>query len=205
MTTIAGVAGAFDEPAGISYAAGKLYVADTNNHRIRTIDLRQDYHVETLQFVGLEAPQKSAADKKKKKKRPSFPGAKRVAVKPQTVRSEKGKLKLHVELKLPKDWKINPAAPMGYLLESVGEVGVVDRTKLGKYKIVKPPKAKFEILVPAATSGVDRLQLSLNYYHCQGDPATGICKTGSVIWEVPIKIDAIAKQAQVEIKYDVPD
>ena len=29
----------FDEPAGITYAAGKLYVADTNNHAIRTIDL----------------------------------------------------------------------------------------------------------------------------------------------------------------------
>ncbi len=204
VTTIAGVANLFDEPAGISYAAGKLYVADTNNHQIRTIDLRQDYHVETLQLVGLEVPQNSAAKKDKKKKRPSFPGAKRVMVKTQTVRSEKGKIKLHVELKLPKDWKINPGAPMGYLLESVGEVGVVDRTKLGEYKIVKPPKAKFDILVPATESGTDRLQLSLNYYHCQGDPSAGICKTGSVIWEIPIKIDAAAKQSQVEIKYDVP-
>ena len=29
----------FDEPAGLSAAAGKLYVADTNNHAIRVIDL----------------------------------------------------------------------------------------------------------------------------------------------------------------------
>ena len=29
----------FDEPSGLSYAAGKLYVADTNNHQIRVIDL----------------------------------------------------------------------------------------------------------------------------------------------------------------------
>ena len=29
----------FDEPAGLATAEGKLYVADTNNHVIRTIDL----------------------------------------------------------------------------------------------------------------------------------------------------------------------
>ncbi len=204
VTTVAGRAGEFDEPAGISYAAGKLYVADTNNHRIRTVDLQRNNHVETLQLVGLAAPQKPVAEKKKKKK-PSFPGAQRVAVKPQTVQREKGKLKLHVELKLPKDWKINLAAPMGYLLESVGEVGAVERSRLGEYQLVQPPQTKFDIVVPAADSGADRLQLSLNYYHCQGDPASGICKTGSVIWEIPIKIDAAAKQSRVEIKYDVPE
>ena len=42
----------FFEPAGISYAAGKLYVADTNNHLIRVIDLAQN-GVSTLQISGL--------------------------------------------------------------------------------------------------------------------------------------------------------
>jgi DNA-binding beta-propeller fold protein YncE len=39
---------AFDEPAGISAAAGKLYVADTNNHLIRVIDLKDGARVSTL-------------------------------------------------------------------------------------------------------------------------------------------------------------
>lgn len=43
----------FDEPAGLSYAAGKLYVADTNNHKIRTIDL-QTNEVKTLEIEGLD-------------------------------------------------------------------------------------------------------------------------------------------------------
>jgi sugar lactone lactonase YvrE len=46
---------AFDEPAGISYAAGKLYVADTNNHLIRTVDLATR-EVKTLTITGLGPP-----------------------------------------------------------------------------------------------------------------------------------------------------
>jgi DNA-binding beta-propeller fold protein YncE len=37
----------FNEPAGLASAAGKLYVADTNNHAIRVIDLAADT-VQTL-------------------------------------------------------------------------------------------------------------------------------------------------------------
>jgi DNA-binding beta-propeller fold protein YncE len=46
----------FDEPAGITAANGKLYVADTNNHLIRVIDLREAAKVSTLAIRGLEAP-----------------------------------------------------------------------------------------------------------------------------------------------------
>ena len=45
----------FNEPAGISYASGKLYVADTNAHRIRVIDLASKA-VTTLQLKGVEPP-----------------------------------------------------------------------------------------------------------------------------------------------------
>jgi DNA-binding beta-propeller fold protein YncE len=41
----------FNEPGGLSAAAGKLYVADTNNHAIRVIDLRRGNAVATLRMV----------------------------------------------------------------------------------------------------------------------------------------------------------
>ena len=44
----------FDEPGGLSYAAGILYVADTNNHVIRAIDLEAGI-VDTIEFKNLEA------------------------------------------------------------------------------------------------------------------------------------------------------
>jgi DNA-binding beta-propeller fold protein YncE len=45
----------FNEPGGISYAAGKLYVADTNAHRIQVIDL-ESKEVSTLKLQGVDPP-----------------------------------------------------------------------------------------------------------------------------------------------------
>lgn len=45
----------FHEPGGLSVAAGTLFVADTNNHAIRTVDLRS-YAVATLPVEGLAPP-----------------------------------------------------------------------------------------------------------------------------------------------------
>ena len=45
----------FNEPAGISIADGKIYLADTNAHRIRVVDLKTKT-VKTLALSGVEAP-----------------------------------------------------------------------------------------------------------------------------------------------------
>jgi thiol-disulfide isomerase/thioredoxin len=45
----------FDEPAGLSIAGDKMYVADTNNHRIRVVDMRTK-EVSTLNLQGVEPP-----------------------------------------------------------------------------------------------------------------------------------------------------
>jgi sugar lactone lactonase YvrE len=53
-----GVSATFSEPAGISAANGKLYVADTNNHLVRVVELAPPNRVTTLKFDGLAAPAK---------------------------------------------------------------------------------------------------------------------------------------------------
>src|SRR5262249_30663403 len=45
----------FVEPGGVSIAGDKLYVADTNAHRIRVVDLKTKA-VSTLQLDGVTAP-----------------------------------------------------------------------------------------------------------------------------------------------------
>jgi thiol-disulfide isomerase/thioredoxin len=45
----------FNEPGGLAYASGRLFVADTNNHLIRTVDLSTK-KISNLTIVGLTAP-----------------------------------------------------------------------------------------------------------------------------------------------------
>ena len=51
-----GMDATFNEPAGITAAAGKLYVADTNNHAIRVVELALPNRVSTLEIDGLTKP-----------------------------------------------------------------------------------------------------------------------------------------------------
>ncbi|MBF2003683.1 MAG: redoxin domain-containing protein [Synechococcales cyanobacterium M58_A2018_015] len=50
-----GIQASFSEPSGLSQASNQLYIADTNNHAIRRVDL-ETLTVSTLAFPGLCAP-----------------------------------------------------------------------------------------------------------------------------------------------------
>jgi sugar lactone lactonase YvrE len=52
----AGMQATFNEPGGISAAGGRLYVADTNNHLIRIVDLSGPHRVTTLAIEALSPP-----------------------------------------------------------------------------------------------------------------------------------------------------
>lgn len=175
-------AGTFDEPAGIAHAGGTLYVADTNNHLIRTIEISTG-KVSTLTINGLAPPALATAASK-----PSFKGAVQEKVAAASLKPAEGHVKLKVSLEIPAGWKVNPLAPMSYWLDAAAKEGPVDRTNLGKRKLDKP-MAEFEVIVPVAGEGKDELTVSLNYYYCQ-DSDDGVCKTGSVVFTVPLMIAA---------------
>jgi DNA-binding beta-propeller fold protein YncE len=186
----------FDEPAGISAAGDKLYVADTNNHLIRVIDLKNDNAVTTLNIAGLKPPKPPA-----KAQKPALPGAAEIAVKPQTVRAADGKLKLRVTVDLPEGWKINPIAPQKYFVELSGEKGVVDRAAVApKFVRLDKPSVAFDVELPLTTeTGHETLKLGLAYYYCQ-EGAEGLCRAAGVVWAAPIKVDPQSKSDVVELK-----
>lgn len=188
----------FDEPAGITLAAGKLYVADTNNHAIRVIDLA-DNNVSTLTITGLEPPAKP-----KTKPEPSFPNATQVEVDKVDVRPVDGSVSLAIELAVPEGYKLNPMAPMGYLVRASGNNGPVNSDALGKWTKLTEPKAAFNIRLPLeADSGEETLEVALTYYYCR-EGSEGLCKVGSVIWKVPVHIAEDATAKNIPLRFEIP-
>ncbi|MBI1901161.1 MAG: redoxin domain-containing protein [Planctomycetia bacterium] len=188
----------FDEPAGLSIAAGKIYVADTSNHAIRVIDLAAGNKVTTLEIKGLKPPAPPKIETA-----PDLSRAKVVELAKAEVKPADGKVRFAVELKLPLGWKINGEAPMSYLVLASGDAGVIDRGQIGKAARLKQPAAKFEVAVPVtAAAGEDAVQVVVNYYYCQ-ENGKGLCKAGAVVFNVPLAVSAEAKDEAVALEYAV--
>ncbi|MBX9788516.1 MAG: redoxin domain-containing protein [Pirellulales bacterium] len=190
----------FDEPGGISFAAGKLYVADTNNHAIRVVDLAAGNRVETLAIEGLKPPVKPSTPAG-----PSpFADATTVDAAEASVKPVESTITIAIDLKLPDGYKINKLAPMAYRIDAGGAPGPLDPKSLGKLERVKEPAEKFTIrLQLAGRSGSTRLKVSLAYYYCQ-EGSEGVCKAGSVVWNMPVEIAETAAGTQVSLTYQVP-
>ncbi len=190
--------GTFFEPAGLSAAGGKLYVADTNNHLIRTIDLATR-EVNTLDIAGLTAPRPSRDSLKA-----AFRGAQKVRVEAARLKPVDGKVQLHVQLAFPKGWKVNELAPMAYLLDAAGDRGPADRNAMGQMVRVEEPAAEFVVAVPVSGAGSETLELSLNYYYCESS-GEGLCRMGSVVWTVPVTVAADATESTLPLFLEIPE
>jgi hypothetical protein len=107
------------------------------------------------------------------------PGAKLKAV--------DGKIKLHVALELPEGYKINPLAPLRYLVESEGDKSLIKAEALGKLETAAEPRPTFDIELPVtADAGTDKLKVSL-------------AKAGTVTWTLPVILAADAPGNSVRL------
>jgi len=185
----------FDEPAGISAAGGKLYVADTNNHAIRVIDLDDGNKVSTLNIEGLKPP---APPKEAKSNKPNFFSPVEQKLDAVALRPVDGRIRLSVKLEVPEGYKLNPLAPMEYYVEASDETGPVDRKALGRAVSLQEPSKELTIELPVEGTGKDLLQVALGYYYCQ-EGAEGVCKPGSVVWSLPVEVSGEADQSSAAL------
>lgn len=174
----------FDEPEGISHAGGVLFVADTNNHLIRKIDV-ETKKVTTLAIAGLQPPVL-------KKETPGLlPSETLVELGEVKAKAVDGAVKLNVKLPIPEGWKVNPLAPTSYQVDLAGAEGPINREALvGKpIRLEKAQrKAEFSISLPlSGQAGVEQVSVTVRYYYCQ-DGAEGLCKVGDVTWRMGLSV-----------------
>jgi DNA-binding beta-propeller fold protein YncE len=162
----------FYEPGGLSVAGDKLYVADTNNHAIRVVDL-QTKAVSTLKITGLTSP-------KEDQTAGGSPNLKELKAEAQEVTANSAN-SINFNVNLPKDFKINPDAPNRFEITADGKNIKLDTAK-GKFDKL-PVSIPFEAL----EAGSVNLKVKFTVYYCREDK-TGECLIKTLSWNVPVRI-----------------
>ena len=169
----------FYQPGGLSVAGESLYVADTNNHQIRVVDLK-DNKVSTLPIAGLTPPAPP-------RRKPTFPNAVALAA-PASKVAPGASFALKVSLPLTTGFHMNEEAPVRYLLE--GPPGVLGAAVSPTGQTLKVTGPDFEIPVPLATppkAGESlSLRLSVQAFVCKD----AYCTIKNFLYTVPITFDA---------------
>ena len=184
----------FSEPAGLSIAGPTLFVADTNNHQIRKIDL-QTGKVQPFAVDGLTPPnpEKPAEE--------SNEGDARKPIRLAAQRVAPGTISFEAALYIPKDYKLNSLAPLSYRLAAAGGHALVAADRLGERVQLEAPAAgttiKFSVPL-AAKTGNGEVKVTVNYGYCR-DGAGGLCKLGTTTWLVPIEVADDAKTSVIRL------
>jgi thiol-disulfide isomerase/thioredoxin/DNA-binding beta-propeller fold protein YncE len=181
-----------DEPGGVSVAAGELFVADTNNHAIRVIDLARKT-LRTLEITGLVPPEPLP-----RRSPVNFPNAERVSLERQTLAAD-SEVELRIQIDLPDGTHLNDRAPITYQVENPEDASLVTGTAIGKPQRVEPAADRFTILLNTSQNGSSgKLRVSIMYLMCR-EGADGICEVRSSIVDIPVELSSKASQKNVDL------
>ena len=170
----------FHEPGGLSHHGGKLFVADTNNHRIRIIDVAART-VSTLELKGVPLPMAVA------RAGGHAGGTEPLSEPPGTIRPPEvdarlapGAARLRIALTLAAGEKLAEGAPSQFRVIPVE--GSVTPEKRGG------PLAETQLDIPLrAEEGKGKLRVQAHYYYCANESA---CSVRTVSWTVNVTVAA---------------
>lgn len=185
-----GDAAAFNEPGGLSIAAGNLYIADTDNHAIRVVDLRSKA-VETLQIQGIErlAPRTSAAHR----------GGDTVELRVQSV--EPGDATLTLGIELPPGYKLNGQAPSVVTIDTAAPQ-LVSFNDGGPEQSFRHPQ--FPISIPLTLrEGQANIRAHYVVYYCDADKER-LCYFKQAKLNLPLEVRKGAGTRRLEAGYRLP-
>lgn len=171
----------FDEPGGITYAKGKLYVADTNNDLVRLIDMKSGT-VSTLTITGLEKMKKPMAFN-----RQDFKGEV-VEINDVDLSSLD---KIEVKFRLPVGYKVNTAAPNQMrLFTEDGNVSISHNISEPEFSLdIKKLSSRKKIFAEAVV------------YYCRKDNE-GVCLIKDILYEIN---SSRGGRGSLVITYNLPE
>jgi DNA-binding beta-propeller fold protein YncE len=189
-----GASASFYEPGGISRAGDKLYVADTNNHAVRVIDLKTK-QTATLNLKGLQPPVSASTETDA-----TAPNIEEIKLAPQRLRA-RGEGALIVDVTLPVGYHLNTSAPQRYKITVEGDtkqLALDGDTKNLASRVMKDLHLPLRIPLHSLDAGASALRIQLTLYYCREDN-TGTCQIKTLVWRAPVEVTLDAN-APREIK-----
>jgi thiol-disulfide isomerase/thioredoxin len=204
-----GARASFYEPGGLSVARGKLYVADTNNHAVRVVDLATR-QTTTLAIRGLTPPAADAGAAAG----PESPGpnAEEIKAAPQRLAAS-ADAALIVDVALPEGYHLNPSAPQRYgvevtegpqrlVLASNEETGIAWRDKTLNV-VKKGLSLPLRLSLRTGEAGASELRVRFTLYYCREDD-TGVCRIKTLVWRAPVEVtDAAGAPREMALRAKV--
>jgi hypothetical protein len=179
----------FYEPGGLSVAGNRLYVADTNNHAIRIVDLKTK-EISTLRIEGLEPPSVSeltATDPD------ATPNSEEIVLASQRLRANQEGV-LSVQVELPAGYHLNPMAPQRYRISvesGAQQLGFKQTATNGNVSEVKETskKLRLPLRIPFHSGDIGKAELraQVTLFYCREDN-TGTCLIKTLVWRAPIEV-----------------
>lgn len=170
----------FYEPGGIAVANGKLFVADTNNHAIRVVDLKTK-ETKTLPIKGLQPPAVSQPASSED----VSPNAEEIQSAPQKIRA--GDIALVINVDLPAGYHLNPSAPQRYRVSIEPPAKSLAIEPANASRSTKGMQLPIRVPLKAIAAGAGELRASFNFVYCREDN-TGTCRIKTVQWRAPIEV-----------------
>jgi thiol-disulfide isomerase/thioredoxin/DNA-binding beta-propeller fold protein YncE len=170
----------FYEPGGLAVAGDKLYVADTNNHAIRVVDLKTK-ETKTLPIRGLQPPASNQAAANVD----VTPNAEEIKLPPQRVRA--GEAALVINIELPAGYHLNPTAPQRYNVSVEGGAKSLVITEQDASRSTRGSQLPIRVPVKAPFVGVAELRASFTFVYCREDN-TGTCRIKTLVWSAPVEV-----------------
>ena len=182
------------EPGGVSIADRRLYIADTNNHRICVADLATG-ELSVLAVDGLVPPTPPKDDNVAAEESTAR------VVDEQAVKSAET-LAFEIELTLPEGYKLNALAPVTWKLTARDAQKLLanDFLDTRDEAAVKGNLATFEVpLVEKTGRGVFDVQVSYGYCRDLQGRDGGLCRLRSEHWRVPIVVSNDTSQKSIRL------
>lgn len=177
------------EPAGLAISGDKMFVADTNNHRVVVVNLKSRNATE-LVIDGLAPPKPVAAET-------NDASARTLAVEAQKVKPGDG-MDVVVEFALPPDFKLNPLLPVKYKVTADNDLVPADQQNVRLEATSAESSARFRIPL-GKKSGSGTIQISVTYGFCR-EGKGGLCKVDSVKFKLPVEIVADGASDPIVLK-----